>query len=71
MCVYLRRHFSGLTLALLIMETVTISKTEYERLVEGQLELNALHQFGVDNWCWYDDAVSSIQEEEESVFNTK
>jgi hypothetical protein len=48
------------------METVTISKTEYERLVEGQLELNALHQFGVDNWCWYDDAVSSIHEEEEN-----
>jgi hypothetical protein len=46
------------------METVTISKTESERLVEGQLELNALHQFGVDNWCWYDDAVSSIQEDE-------
>lgn len=58
--------FLRINLAPLIMETVTISKTEYERLVEGQLELNALHQFGVDNWCWYDDAVSSIHEEEEN-----
>ena len=45
------------------METVTISKTEYESLVEDQKILDALRGAGVDNWIWYDEAMESLNED--------
>lgn len=41
-------------------ETVTISKNEYEQLVEDSEILNALMRGGVDNWEWYADCVCEI-----------
>ena len=34
-------------------EQVTISKAEYDRLIEDQKTLNALEAGGVDNWEGY------------------
>ena len=48
------------------METVTISKTEYDKLIEDQLILQALYAGGVDNWEWYDESLSDLQEDEDS-----
>ena len=48
------------------METVTISKTEYDQLIEDQLILQALYAGGVDNWDGYDDdAVGGEDDEDE------
>jgi hypothetical protein len=47
------------------METVTISKTEYDRLIEDQLILQALYAGGVDNWDGYNDAVGGEEEDDE------
>ena len=49
----------------LIMETVTISKTEYESLVEDRNWLNALENAGVDNWEGIDFARELLGEQEE------
>lgn len=38
-------------------ETVTISKSEYQRLLRADRELSALHAGGVDNWEWYGDSL--------------
>lgn len=46
------------------METVTISKEEYDELVEDSRFLATLRNAGVDNWEWYDEAVSMIEDEE-------
>lgn len=35
-------------------ETVTITKKEYEELLESQRWLNCLENAGVDNWSGYD-----------------
>jgi hypothetical protein len=48
------------------METVTISKTEYDKLIEDQLILQALYAGGVDNWEWYDESLRDLQEDEDS-----
>ena len=37
-------------------ETVTITKEEYDDLVESYQWLCALESAGVDNWCGYDHA---------------
>lgn len=50
------------------METVTISKTEYDQLIKDQLELEALYAGGVDNWEGYDEAIGTIQEDEDEDF---
>lgn len=42
-----------------------ISKEEYDELVESDRKLNALENWGVDNWCGYDDAMSSLNDEDE------
>jgi hypothetical protein len=47
------------------METVTISKTEYESLVEDRNWLNALEDAGVDNWEGIDYARELLGEQEE------
>ncbi len=37
-------------------EMVTISKREYDQLYDDSMLLNALRNFGVDNWCGWDEA---------------
>lgn len=44
------------------IETVTISKEEYEELQDNSLFLNCLKNTGVDNWDWYDEAVQEYQQ---------
>lgn len=44
------------------METVTISKEEYEELLKSQKILDALYAGGVDNWEWYDASLEDIEE---------
>lgn len=42
--------------------TVTISKEEYEKLLDDSLFLNCLQNNGVDNWDWYSEAVEAYQQ---------
>ena len=46
-------------------ETVTISKKEYESLLEDSEMLLALQNAGVDNWDGYDYALELLKENEE------
>lgn len=48
-----------------LKETVTISKEEYERLLDAESTLDALICAGVDNWAGYGYAMSMLEEEEE------
>ena len=45
-------------------EKVTISKAEYERLLEDSDFLSCLEACGVDNWVGYSDAWEMYNEEE-------
>lgn len=47
-------------------ETVTISKKEYQSLLEDSKWLQALENAGVDNWEGYDYARELFNEDEES-----
>lgn len=47
------------------METVTITKEEYEELKSDQDFLSALRSAGVDNWDGYDYALESLEDSEE------
>ena len=47
------------------MLTVTISKEEYEKLLQGSRKLRALEKGGVDNWEWYDEALTKYFDDEE------
>ena len=47
------------------METVTITKKEYESLLEDQNWLNALENAGVDNWQGIDFARELLGEQED------
>lgn len=47
------------------METVTIPKAEYEKLLEDQFWLSCLESAGVDNWGGYDEAIKLFKEDEE------
>ena len=40
------------------MEYITITKSEYDKLMDSQAFLNALEAAGVDNWGGYGDAVA-------------
>lgn len=42
-------------------ETITISTDRYKRLLETERILNALYAGGVDNWEWYDEAMDSVE----------
>ena len=42
-------------------ETITISKKEYEELLDSQVFLDCLEAAGVDNWQWYDEAVKEYR----------
>ena len=44
-------------------EQVTISKEEYEQLLEDSLFLECLNRCGVDNWDWYSDAQEMYRNE--------
>ena len=46
------------------METITISKGEYEDLLEEIKFLNCLIAAGVDNWDGYDVAMQAYQGDE-------
>ena len=46
-------------------ETITISRKEYDALKKDARILEALYAGGVDNWEWYGDALSSIEDEKE------
>ena len=43
----------------------TISKEEYEELLDRDRKLTALENGGVDNWEWYDVTMSSLDDEDE------
>ena len=45
-------------------ETITISKKEYESLLEDQKLLQCLQDAGVDNWSGYDYAIEMMKEME-------
>lgn len=44
-------------------EAITISKKEYDQLIEDSLILNALRRGGVDNWEWYDASLEALDGE--------
>lgn len=46
-------------------DTITITKAEYERLIEADAFLNCLDAAGVDNWPGYADACEMYEEEDE------
>ena len=45
-------------------ETITISKEEYESLLEDQKLLQCLQDAGVDNWEGYDYAMEMMEDME-------
>ncbi|MEU3522315.1 hypothetical protein AB0E62_00305 [Streptomyces sp. NPDC038707] len=47
-------------------ETITITVSTYKVLVQHSAELVALHEFGVDNWGGYGDAMRSLDGEDEN-----
>jgi hypothetical protein len=46
------------------MDEITISRIEYEDLVNATKKLRALEAAGVDNWEGYDVAMTLLYEEE-------
>ena len=50
-------------------EMVTITKEEYESLLESDSKLTALENYGVDNWGGYGDAMTEYEEDREGVEN--
>lgn len=42
-------------------EMVTISKTQYEELLDCELKLLALEDAGVDNWGYYGEAMEQYR----------
>lgn len=42
-------------------ETVTIPKSEYDRLRRDSIKLECLEGGGVDNWDWYGDAMAEYR----------
>lgn len=46
-------------------EMVTITKKEYEELLNDSAFLSCLEACGVDNWSGYSDARQMLEEEEE------
>ena len=47
------------------MEEITISKAEYENLIQDQKMLRALERAGVDNWDGFDFALESLGSQKE------
>lgn len=44
-----------------IENTVTITKEEYDRLIDDSIKFNALINGGVDNWEGYELAMDSVE----------
>jgi hypothetical protein len=42
-------------------ETVTITKKQYQELLDDSLILNCLRNNGVDNWEWYGEAMDEYR----------
>lgn len=59
----LQANFPGTTPASQVQqpEQVTISKAEYDKLINGYHELMALHQAGVDSWSGYSHAMDLLK----------
>lgn len=49
----------------IVMDSVVITKSEYEALRRDSIVLGALYAAGVDNWEWYGDAIESLEEDNE------
>lgn len=45
-------------------EMITITKEEYEQLLDDSKKLNCLECCGVDNWGGWDDAMEIYREED-------
>jgi hypothetical protein len=43
-------------------EPVQINQERYEYLIRRDAVLSALEAGGVDNWEWYDEALSNVQD---------
>lgn len=43
-------------------EMITITKKEYDDLIDSEWELTCLQSAGVDNWSGYDDAMEMYNE---------
>ena len=43
------------------IEKITITKKEYDSLIEDSIFLNALREAGVDNWDGYGFALESLE----------
>lgn len=41
--------------------TITITRKEYDELLEDSKILQALYAGGVDNWEWYDDSLEGVR----------
>lgn len=46
-------------------ELITISKREYNQLVNDSFKLNCLESAGVDNWDGYDYAMEMMQDDDD------
>lgn len=44
------------------MDIITISKEQYDYLIERDAKLSALENHGVDNWSGYSDAMTELDE---------
>ena len=44
-------------------ELITITKKEYDSLIDDMKTLRALEAGGVDNWEWYGDSISEYYPE--------
>lgn len=49
-------------------KTVSVSKTEYDRLVESDQKLQMLIAHGVDNWSGYGEAMQELHDEKDLPF---
>lgn len=44
-------------------KTVSVTKTEYDRLIESDRKLQALIAHGVDNWPGYGEAMQELEDD--------
>lgn len=45
-----------------VKKTIEITMSRYNKLLDDQAKLNALREFGVDNWDGYGEAMESARE---------
>ena len=50
---------------MLMEETITITRKEYNQLLEDSNKLRCLENNGVDNWTWYGEAMKEFYAEQE------